>query len=66
MKIEKIIAKLEKSQDKINVELDALRDMLEIHLEEMESNENYEDTEDDSENDEDLLDDEDLDDEELS
>ena len=58
MKIEKIIAKLENAQDKFNTELDALRDMLEDHLEEMESDETYDE---DSEEDEDFSDDEDLD-----
>ena len=58
MKIEKIIAKLEKAQDKINVEFDSLRDMLEDHLEEMEADETYEDSD---ELDEDFADDEDLD-----
>ena len=55
MKIEKIIAKLEKAQDKINAEFDSLRDMLEDHLEEMQEDEIYD------ESDEDLSDDEDLD-----
>ena len=63
MKIEKIIAKLEKAQDKFNTELDALRDMLEDHLEEMESAESYEDDVDDSD-DENFSDDEDLEDSE--
>jgi len=47
MKIEKVIAKLEKAQDKINTELDALREMLEDHLEEMESEETYDDSDED-------------------
>ena len=51
MKIEKIIAKLEKAQDKINTELDSLRDMLDDHLEEMESDTYDEDSEEDAEED---------------
>jgi len=57
MKIEKIISKLEKVQDKFNEEMDGLRDMLELHLEEMESN-NYDESE-DSDDSEDLEDSED-------
>ena len=60
MKIEKVIAKLEKAQDKINTELDALNEMLQDHLEEMESDEVYDDT--DETEDEDFADDEDLED----
>ena len=58
MKIEKIIAKLEKAQDKINTELDALNEILQDHLEEMESDETYDESD---ELDEDFADDEDLD-----
>ena len=44
MKIEKVITKLEKIQDKVNQELDALREMFEDHLEEMESEETYDES----------------------